>query len=520
MSSDPRLPLEALIEALSEPGVLPGSDDRGATVIQTHISVVFLVGERAYKLKKPVYFGFLDFSSADKRAHFAREELRLNRRLAPSIYEGLCPLRVDDEGGVSVGEPSEAPAPSDELLVAMVRLPQERMMDALLARGEVDERQVERLARLVAAFHRGAETGAQIERFGTREAAGRLALENFDQTTDFCGALFDAAAHARMRARNEAFLETRERLFARRVEAGRVRDVHGDLHSPNICLVGDDPIVYDCIEFSSEYRCMDVASEVAFTAMDLEFRGRRDLAERFVELYQDESDDRTLTDMLPFYRAYRAMVRAKIAALTSAAPEVDATTRERSQADARKLFALAEQYSEGLIPPALVVFAGATGAGKREAAAAFGALTGVTGFHAAAVRKSLFGETEDDDLYSEGMTAATYRALLRESRGPLSEGAGALSVGHFFSREQRDACRELAQAQRVPRLHVHFESDDTRTRERLAARGEELSESYRALLEAAEPCEEVPEDELLVIDSATDPEDAALLVARRLRREV
>ncbi len=522
--------IERLIEALARPGVLPGSGDDVPEVVQTHISAVFLAGDRAYKLKKPVDFGFLDFSTRERRAHFAREELRLNRRLAPDVYLGLSPVRFREGGAVEVGEPVEEPGEADELLVAMVRLPRDRMMDRLLAEGGVEAGDVERIGRQVAAFHARAATGPGVDEHGTREAAGRLALENFDQTDGFRGTFFDPDLHGTMRRRTAGFLETRGRLFEHRVRHGRIRDGHGDLHSPNICLLpGGRPVIYDCIEFSPAYRCGDVASEVAFLAMDLEWRGRPDLARAFVRAYLAQAEDRHLEALLPFYQAYRAMVRAKVSALTASADEVTPAVREASGRAARTLFALAEAKTRGLHPPTLVALGGLTGVGKTRVAEELRQRAGLVPLETDRIRKHLAGLDPElpapaapgEGIYTPEMTRATYMALAREAGERLDAGESALAVGTFTARWQREELRRTAREYGVPFVFVRLEAPDDVVLARLRAREPGVSDGnedvWRRMRESEEPPAELAADELLRLDTSGDPGAVAERILERLR---
>lgn len=527
MAKDPG-ELERLTAALAAPGVLPGGDGP-AEVLQTHISVVFLTGARAFKLKKPVDFGFLDFSTQEKRQHFCREELRLNRRLAPELYVGLSPVWARGNGRYEVGPPVDNPPPCDELLVAMNRLPSERMLDRLLDEGQVEPLHMERLARLLTSFHARADRGPEIERYGTREAAGRLALENFDQTERFCGRLFDAAAHRRMRGRTLRFLESRERLFARRIRDGRVCEGHGDLHSPNVCLYRDGrPVVYDCIEFSAAYRCSDVASEIAFMEMDLDARGRSPLARVFVDTYRKLSQDPSLDAMLPFYRTYRAMVRAKISALTSAAVEVPEPVRLRESEAARRLFALASDYSLGMVPPVLIAVSGLTGVGKTVVAQELGRRAGLDPLETDRIRKKLAGLDPErpapapagSGIYTQAMTFATYRTLAREAATRLERGEAALAVGTFVTRGQRETIREAAREARVPLLFVHLNAPEEVVLARISGRAPGVSDGdaaiYRAMVQREEPADEIPDGERLELEASSATPDAlgAAILAR------
>jgi len=326
------------IQALLDPAAYPHPVD-AVELVQTHISFVLLAGEFVYKFKKPVDFGFLDFSTLDKRKACCEQELILNRRLSPDIYLGLVRVTAEadnlalDGGGEVV-----------EYGVKMVRMPEERMMSRIIGRGELNHGHIESLVRILVPFYERAERSAEIDRYGTAESVAVNVLENFDQTRDFIGngALsreqFDSiSAYAR------SFL-ARDELFAARIAAGRIRDCHGDLYSANICLA-DKVYIYDCIEFNRRFRYCDVASDVAFLAMDLDFHGLEELAALFIDLFVKASGDDSLMDMLNFYTCYRAYVRGKIGLFTAADPAVDEQAKAAHLDMARRYFSLAQQYA-------------------------------------------------------------------------------------------------------------------------------------------------------------------------------
>jgi uncharacterized protein len=309
-------------------------------LVQTHISSVILAGDFVYKFKKPVNFGFLDFSDLEKRRSCCEQELLLNRRLCPDIYLGLVAVTAEEGGGFALN----GTGPVVEYGVKMARMPEERMMVHLIRSGELNTVHIDALVAVLADFYRKAEGGLEIARFGTASAVGVNVLENFDQTQGFVGhgALsrpqFDGiAAYARNILENEA-------LFRKRIDGGFIRDCHGDLYSANICLA-DQVYIYDCIEFNQRFRYCDVASDVAFLAMDLDFYGLDDLAGRFIDTFVQATSDHGLRAMLNFYKCYRAYVRGKIGLFTAADPAVDAATRAANIENAAKYFCLAERYA-------------------------------------------------------------------------------------------------------------------------------------------------------------------------------
>ncbi len=330
--------LPPFIQALLQPGAYPHPAPE-ITLVQTHISYVLLAGDFVYKIKKPVDFGFLNFTTLEQRKHFCEEELLLNRRLCPSLYLGLTAITGQD-GGFSL----DGPGTPVEYAVKMARMPEERMMAKVIAQGGLSTEILDRIIAILVPFYAKAETGPAIEQFGTAQAVSVNVLENFEQTRGFvgCAALSQAQFEA-ISGYARDFL-TQEDLFAARVAAGRIRDCHGDLYSANICLA-DEIQIYDCIEFNQRFRYCDVASDVAFLAMDLDFHGLPDLSGYFIDRFCQAAGDTTLLPMLNFYKCYRAYVRGKIGLFTAHAPEVDPATSENCLALAKKYFALAERYA-------------------------------------------------------------------------------------------------------------------------------------------------------------------------------
>ena len=308
---------------------------------QTHISWVFLAGDLVYKFKKPVNFGFLDFSDLAKRRHCCRQELELNRRLCPDIYLGLVSLCRADEGfALADGERPDAV----EYGVKMRRMPEERMMPRRIAAGALAESHLDAVVDALVPFYSQAAACGEIDGFGRAEAVAVNVLENFEQTQNFIGqgaltqAQFDAIS-----AKSRAVLADAAR-FARRIAAGRIRDCHGDLYSANICLA-EKPYIFDCIEFNQRFRYADVASDVAFLAMDLDFHGLEDLSRHFIARFVQISGDAGLMDMLDFYKCYRAYVRGKIGLFTASDPGVPEAARQAQTAAAAQYFRLAERYA-------------------------------------------------------------------------------------------------------------------------------------------------------------------------------
>ena len=307
-------------------------------LVQTHISFVLLAGDFVYKFKKPVDFGFLDFSSLEKRKFCCEQELLLNRRLCPDIYLDLITVTREGDGFAINGSGEVV-----EYGVKMVRMPEEQMMVNLIKAGKVGQEQIDGLVDALVPFYQQADRNDDIDGFGTAKSVAVNVLENFEQTEGFIGnGAINQAQFDRIASWAKEFL-TGEELFEQRIQGGYVRDCHGDLYSANICLA-DRVYIYDCIEFNQRFRYCDVASDIGFLAMDLDFHGLHDLSNYCIEQFCERSGDTGLKEMLNFYKCYRAYVRGKIGLFTASDPAVDEAVKKSSIEGAGKYFALAESY--------------------------------------------------------------------------------------------------------------------------------------------------------------------------------
>lgn len=326
--------LPEVVRALLSPAIYPERPKK-VELLQTQISFIFLADDFVYKLKKPVDFGFLNFTTLERRRFFCQQEVELNRRLCPEIYLGVVPL-VKKKGNFSLDGEGEVV----DYLVKMRRLPQERTMDRLLKRGQVSPRMLERLAKRLVDFHRQARA---VSGFGDLKACRFNAEENFSQTEKYVGLTLTPGRFERIKSYTRSFLEKNAELFERRVREGRVRDCHGDLHLAHICFI-NGICIFDCIEFNERFRYLDVANEIAFLAMDLDYHGRPDLSNHFVQSYVNLSGDRELEKLLNFYKCYRAYVRGKVESFKLDDPHISEKEKEATLAVARKYFELAESY--------------------------------------------------------------------------------------------------------------------------------------------------------------------------------
>ncbi len=329
--------LSELIRALLDPRAYP-EPPRQVTLMQTQMSLVFLADDHVYKVKKPVNLGYVDYTSLKKRRFYCQREVELNRRLCPDVYHGVTAItrrgdiiEIGGEGRVI------------EYAVKMRRLPQERMMDVLLADGKVTPEMVAGVAVKLAGFHARAETGKGISVFGDLSTIIENTGENFSQTEKYLDRTITPERYRRIKSYTGTFIKDNASLFTKRVEAGRIKDCHGDLHAAHVCF--EDGIrIFDCIEFNDRFRYCDVASEVAFLAMDLDKYGQKTLSGHFVEAYVTQSRDRELTGLLDFYKCYRAYVRGKVEGFKLDDPHIPPEEKARILTAARGYFELAESY--------------------------------------------------------------------------------------------------------------------------------------------------------------------------------
>lgn len=473
--------------------------------LETHISHIFLTGRFAYKIKKAVNLGFLDFSSLARRRFYCQEELRLNRRLAPDLYLAVVPI-ADAESGCLIG----SPAPAVDYAVKMLEFPQSSLLDRMLAEGRLTAAQIDALADRVADFHQKIPRAGFGDDYGTASAVWTGFSEAIAHLRGQLGGPADAAALLQLSAvdgwvRRE--YRHRQGLLAERKSSGFIRECHGDLHLGNIAWWPDEPQIFDGIEFNANLRWIDTISELAFTSMDLAAHGRPDFAWRFLNRCLESSGDYGGLQLLPFYEVYRAIVRAMVARIRAAQGGATATGDDCYLA-----------YAEQATRPRrrlLILMHGLSGAGKTTVAQAVLESIGAIRIRADVERKRLAGLPAtarggadiEGGIYSAACTLATYRHLVQLARQILAAGFPVVVDAASLQGWQRAIFRSQAQAMGVPFRLLSCRADEAVLGQRLQARSLadcDASDAGPAVLrhqlQNSEPLSPAEERECLVVD--------------------
>jgi aminoglycoside phosphotransferase family enzyme/predicted kinase len=505
----------SLLADLRRPEAYPAPRPSRVTQITTHISWVFLTDWEVWKLKRPVSYGFVDYTTLERRLESCENEVRLNRRLAPDVYLGVVPVRLGPHG-YGFGADGDIV----DHAVRMRRLPDDRSAEALL-RG--DALTPEHLASLAARLSRFFADAAPAPSMGAITVIRENVTENFAAVELFVGRLVSREMFEAVRRWQLDALDRDPGRFRARVAQGRIRDGHGDLRLEHVYFEDAGPLVIDCVEFNERLRGGDTAGDAAFLAMELTARARRDLAEVFLGDFALESGDYDLYGVVDFYAGYRAWVRGKVAAFLAADGSTPPEKAARKTEEARTLFALAGSYAEAPrnAPPVIAV-GGVIGTGKSTLARALGRATGRPVISSDRTRKDLAGipatERAPDSAYSREFSRRTFDELFRRGEIVVGSGRGVILDATFRGRDVRRRARELARAHGRRFLFVETVCDDATLRERLRRRaaGPSVSDAGEALLEPIraefEPVTELDAGEHVRIDTS-GPSEATVRLA-------
>jgi aminoglycoside phosphotransferase family enzyme/predicted kinase len=480
--------------------------DEWASTAETHSGVVFFAGDRAYKLKKPVDLGFLDFTTREARERACHREVELNRRLAPDVYLGVADVLGPDG------------APCDHLVV-MRRLAGDRRLSSLAARGARLDEEIVAIAHVIAAFHARAERSLAISSAASRDAVAARWNANRAGLAPFVGTGADAVVDGLLVDRCDElarrYLAGRAPLFDARAAAGRTCDGHGDLLSDDIFCLDDGPRILDCLEFDDSLRASDVLEDIAFLAMDLERLGRPELAERFLRAYREFAADNWPPSLAHLYMAYRALVRAKVECVRSRQGGPESAVHARALVDLAAVHLRAGEVR-------LIVVGGPPGAGKSTLARALDDALDATVLRSDEIRKELAGipATEHaaapvgQGIYRPEMTDRTYAELLRRARVAVEMGETVVLDASWGSAARRAAARDVAASTAVAITELRCDAPADVRVERLGRRWAGDVDASDATPDVAAALDDRfdPWPEAIGVDASVTP-DASLAAA-------
>jgi aminoglycoside phosphotransferase family enzyme/predicted kinase len=449
---------------------------RSVQLLQTHISYVALTGTYAYKVKKPVNFGFLDFSTLDKRKYFCEEELRLNKRLCPSMYLDVLPITQEDSTLELDGHGIVV-----EYVLKMKEFPQKCIMTSMLQKEKISEETIDHICTILVDFYNTQEPTEEIKKYGELLSVKQNVDENFDQTKPMIDITVKKETFWFINDAATKFLERKKEVFRQRMNEGRIYDCHGDLHSGNIALVGDDIFIFDCIEFNDRFRFCDVASDIGFLAMDLDYLNYPYLSSYFVHKYVEKSHDTTIYSVLNFYKSYRAFVRGKVHGFQLNDPHIDLAKKNSLVEAAKKYFDLSQYYARLFSldlkknNPVLFLVAGLSGTGKSTVARKIAVDYHATQINTDVVRKEVAGvdhyERHHDrfntGLYDPKKIDDTYEQVIKRASTVLKKGGNVVLDATFQKRKYREMARHIAEKHHATLIVIHCICPDDAVKKRL-----------------------------------------------------
>ena len=524
--------LPPLVRAMMRPGFFPGHRAK-VELIQTHISYVFIAGDFVYKLKKAVRFSFLDCTDAAQRHHLCDEEIRLNRRLASDVYLACYPIYRAGDGfvlGDLLNDGANDGADAVDHVVKMRRMPADQMLDRMLERGSVNRATIRAIAAVIVNFF-NANSTRNATRLRSAAMVWRIIIGELTECEQPVGQTLTTEQFESIESFCRGFIASHWTMFNARARGGRVREGHGDLRCEHICIEAGKISIFDCVEFSERLRTTDLASEIAFLAMDLDRLGAPALADELIAAIVEATGDDEIPLLMPFYKCYRAIIRGVVESLRAREAEVDPRERDAAIALARNHFALATSYARDYAP-ILVVICGLSGSGKSTIAKAMQLRFGFPIVSSDLMRKQTLSIPPDHsaaDAYRSGAYAlehidTVYAAMLESAEQQLREGAGVILDATYQDPAHRKAARELAQRLKLPILFIECRADDAEIRRRLVDRkkannpSDATVEVYAHQLKDFVALSEIPDPQHLVVDTARPWAEIVKEMKRALER--
>jgi len=468
-----------LFQAMEKPNFYPhhvGSIEQR----ETHISKVFLTGDYVYKIKKPVYLEFLDFTTLEKRRYYCRQEVILNRRLTQNVYLDVVAITFKD-GEYSLNR-SGNPI---EYAVKMRQLPEDRSMVNLLKKTKIDKKNIEDLALILSNFYSQGSSYSQVHSSGAWKNIQANCEENFKQTMSFAGEILDKRIFQIIQSATLSFLRRRKKLFGNRSKSGKIRDCHGDLRTGHIYFVDDGIQIIDCIEFNDRFRYHDIASDIAFLAMDLDYEGFPQIDSHFLNAYVKYSKDQDVFVLIDFYKCYRAFVRCKVNCMRLQEGGLTEQNKRKLLKETLKYLDLAYQYAVKFTRPTLWVVCGMPGSGKSSISRELSRGFGIKILNSDVIRKELFGMKHVDSsdmpfeegIYSKNASGLTYGKLLLLAQEEIEKGNSVILDATYGSEHHRVEALRMARDKDVSIIFVECVLKEKLLKERLSNRKTKLSVS-------------------------------------------
>lgn len=473
--------LPPLIQQMLQPEFYPHAVDAPVQLYQTHCSYVLLTGPYAYKLKKPVNFGFLDYSTLEKRQHFLEEELRLNQRTAAPLYQQVLAIaQTGDRYQFAATEPVA------EYALQMKQFPKGCLFSEQFESGQLDADVMRQLAAIVAEFHTRTWVDDHVRSYGQVAQIRKAFDENYQQTLHYVGGPQTQAQFDATKAFSDRFFDSKADLFEARIAADKIRECHGDLHLGNLCRWDDQLFLFDCIEFNEPFRFVDTMYDIAFLVMDLDARGRQDLGTAFLNAYAEMSGDWEGLQVLPLYLSRQAYVRAKVTSFLLDDPAVDRDRRQQAFDQAAAYYQLAHAYAQPAQQGELLLLSGLSGSGKSTLGRTIAERQRTIILRSDAVRKHLAGipllERGGPEIYSAEMSDRTYNRLLQLGLCLAQAGYRVILDAKYDQHTYRTAAIAAAQAQQVPLKILHCQASEATLRQRLQARQGDIADATADLL--------------------------------------
>ena len=476
-----------LLQSLQNPALYDHSVQE-FQLIETHISWVLLTGSFAYKIKKPVDLGFVNFSTLERRHHFCAEELRLNRRLAPEVYLELVTISGSPDSPQLDGR-----GPAIEYAVKMKQFSQRSLLSRVLEEGQLTIELIDGLAKQIADFHQSIQVSRRDTPFGTFDLVAQPVTENFEHLPVEANQFLGGDRLEAIRRWCEQDHASRKESFVHRKTEGFIRECHGDLHLGNMALIDQRIVIFDCIEFSNRLRWIDVMSEMAFVVMDLIDRGHRDLGYRLLNAYLEYTGDYLGLSVFRFYLVYRAMVRAKVAGIRLVQEKAEDTHRAKTQNELKSYLMLAERLTRPA-PPSLIIMHGLSGSGKTIVSQIILEALGAIRIRSDIERKRLYGlspdaRTEDETkstIYGIDASQVTYNRLEELAGKILNSGFSVIVDATFLKKAQRQSFKHMAAVKRVPFIITDVTASEETLRERVKKREQKVIDASEATISVLE----------------------------------